>query len=107
MILRRPSLKQATRSVFGSLRDMGVSVFSGLRGPRRGPCPTRLRSGDQVVTGALRVRGVLEDRTLIRPKDTQPVVQVGSIHLKRMRREAERLTQKHRGQFCNDLLARV
>ena len=48
-----------------------------------------------------------EDRALVRPKDPQPVVQVGGIHLERMRREAERLTQEHRGQFRDDLLARI
>jgi hypothetical protein len=34
-------------------------------------------------------------------------VEVGGIHLERMRGEAERLTQEHRGQFCDDLLARI
>ena len=32
---------------------------------------------------------------------------LGGIHLERMRREAKRLPQKHRGQFRDDLLARV
>ena len=50
---------------------------------------------------------MLEDRTLVRPKNAQPVVEVGGIHLERMRREAKRLTQKHRGQFCDDLFARI
>ncbi len=48
-----------------------------------------------------------EDRTLVRPKNAQPVVEVGGIHLERMRREAVRLTQEHRGQFRDDLLARI
>src|SRR6056297_4068429 len=81
------------------------SVWSGGLGTA--PCPARLRSGDQIVASALRIRGVLEDRTLVRPKNAQPVVEIGGIHLERMGREAERLTQKHRGQFRDDLLACV
>jgi len=37
----------------------------------------------------------------------QPVVEVGGVHLERMGREAERLTQEHRGQFGDDLLAGI
>ena len=34
-------------------------------------------------------------------------MQVGGVHLERMGREAERLTQEHRGQFGDDLLAGI
>ena len=42
---------------------------------------------------------MLEDGALVRAQNAQPVVEIGGIHLERMGREAERLTQEVLDQY--------
>ena len=71
------------------------------------PRPARLRPGNQIVAGPLRVRRMLENRIGVRAQDPEPVVEVGRIHLERMRRETELLAQETGRQLRDDFFACV
>ena len=50
---------------------------------------------------------MLENRIGVRAQDPEPVVEVGRIHLERMRRESELLAQETGRQLGNDFFACV